>query len=491
MPKQATSPPIRQVDTTHTAEAFAFDDMSSIHHSIIDMDEELYSEPARSQKSHMENHSAVISTGQYDGVSQQHQTVRRKNVFMIVTLLLFIGIVAAIGVAMVFAMQDKPIGGESVREADQVLAEEETNPNTIVFEEEESPVIETVSESGNVTAGIFDTVTMPTEGSSEYALGFEEIASETQTPTYKPTPSSTNCIPLELGIIFEGNANQTEWKVVKGADGSPDKEVVWQSTPYDAATYDSKAVTHRKCLPPQMYTFIFTDTDGARSYVLSSAGDVIVSGMSIDSKEDIVAFELPFEAPEPVDTDRDGVDDRLGTLMPYDSSGLVEGVDCEPFRLEIQTDDSGVETLWRLYEGADNSGEIVADGGPYASNSNYVFEYCLRSPSVYTFYIYDWASDGLCCMSGEGYYKLSSGENIIVDATEEFGSNGMNTFTLPIGMVTLPIGMAASDVSVTPSSAPSVTPKKQANDRPPKENNSLRAPSMTPTKPNTNPKNNN
>lgn len=375
MPKQATAPPpIGHLDPTRTAEAFHFDDMSSMHLSIIDVDEEQQSTGrAQSHRSHVENNSAAVkSNSQFGGtdISERQVIARRKNAFMIVTLILFIGIVAAIAVAMAFAMQDKPIGADS-REANQVLVEEELN-STINN-------ADVVHESDNVTPGI-----------GEFSPGFEDMSIETSIPTYNPTPSPIICIPLELGIIFDKNANQTEWKIIKGADGTTvNSEVVWQSTSYDATTYDSKAVTHKKCLPPQMYTFVFTDSD-ARSYVLSSEGNVIVTGMSIDSKDDIVAFELPFEVPEPVDKDGDGLEDRLGTLMPYDSSGLVEGVDCEPFLLELQTDDSGVETLWRLYEGQDNSGEMIADGGPFASNSNYVYEYCLKSPNIYTFYIYDW-----------------------------------------------------------------------------------------------------
>lgn len=381
MPKQAAAPPIGHFET-RTAEAFQFDDMSSIHPSIIDVDEEQQSGRAQSYKSHVGNNSAVKSDSPFGGtdISERLVVARRKNVFMIVTLILFIGIVAAIVVAMALAMQNKPIGADS-READQVLLEEESNSS--------SSNADVVHESDNFTSGIFETETSSTVEIDEFSPGFEEMSVETAIPTYNPTPSPTICIPLELGIIFDNNANQTEWKILKGADGTTDNEVVWQSTSYDATTYDSKAVTHQKCLPPQMYTFVFTDSD-ARSYVLSSEGNVIVTGMSIDSKNDILAFELPFEVPEPVDKDGDGVEDRLGTLMPYDSSGLEEGIDCEPFRLELQTDDSGVETLWRLYEGQDNSGEMIADGGPFASNSNYVYEYCLKSPNIYTFYIYDW-----------------------------------------------------------------------------------------------------
>ena len=54
---------------------------------------------------------------------------------------------------------------------------------------------------------------------------------------------------------------------------------------------------------------------------------------------------------------------------------------------------------------------------------------------VFTFVLY-LASDGLCCTSGEGYYKLSSGDDTIVNATGNFGSVDSVTFTLPTTYMT-------------------------------------------------------
>ena len=395
MPKEATNPPFRHVDPTRTAEAFQFDDMSSIHHSIVGMDEE-ESGHIKSQRSHVENSSALRSNNLHGGTSMSghERSARRRNVFMIMTLLIFVGIVAAIGVAVVFAAQDKPIGAVGADSNNNALVEDVNNADgneeesLATYSESDTEIVESKAE--NLTSGIFDT-NNEDDKSSEFLLEFEEIL-----PTAQPTPAPSNvftlaptiCIPLELGIIFDENVNMTSWKVIKGGDGAIKGEVVWESTSYDTTTYSSKAVTLKKCLPPQMYTIVFTDANGAGAYVLSSEGEVIVTGMSIDSIEDIVAFQLPFEAPDSVDEDGDGIEDRLGTIMPYDSTGLEEGVDCFPFKLELQTDNSGVETIWRLFEG-DNTGELIANGGPLASNSNYEVELCLP-PEDYSFYIYDW-----------------------------------------------------------------------------------------------------
>ena len=396
MPKEATNLPFRHVDPTCSAEAFQFDDMSSIHQSIVGLDEE-ESGQIKNQQSRVENSSVLRNNNQCGGtpMSGHERSARRRNVFMVVTLLVFVGIVAAIGTAVVFAAQDKPIGGVAA-DSNNALVEElntdKTEDESVAADSGYDTEIQIVESKGeNLTSGIFDT-NGESNKNDEFLLEFEEIISSTAHPT--PVPSSeytlapTICIPLELGIIFDENADMTSWKLIEGGDGAIDGEVVWESTSFDTTTRISEAVTLKRCLPAQMYTFVFTDANGARSYVLSSEGEVIVTGVSIDSIEDVVAFQLPFEAPDDVDIDGDGIEDRLGIAMPFDSTSLEEGVSCFPFKLELQTDNAGVETIWRLFEG-DNAGELIASGGPLASNSNYLVELCLP-PGDYSFYIYDW-----------------------------------------------------------------------------------------------------
>lgn len=42
------------------------------------------------------------------------------------------------------------------------------------------------------------------------------------------------------------------------------------------------------------------------------------------------------------------------------------------------------------------------------------------------------ASDGLCCLRGNGSFVLSSGENIILQSTGAFGAVSVTPFSLPI-----------------------------------------------------------
>ena len=83
MPKQATTPPFRNVDPTRTAEAFQFDDMSSINHSIVDINEE-ESRRVRSERSHVDNSTAIRSGSNLSnsGWEDHQRAVRRKNIFI-------------------------------------------------------------------------------------------------------------------------------------------------------------------------------------------------------------------------------------------------------------------------------------------------------------------------------------------------------------------------------------------------------------------------
>mmetsp|Transcript_5350 Transcript_5350/g.10360 ORF Transcript_5350/g.10360 Transcript_5350/m.10360 type:complete len:156 (+) Transcript_5350:3-470(+) len=153
------------------------------------------------------------------------------------------------------------------------------------------------------------------------------------------------------------------------------------------------------------------------------------------SKEETFVFGLPYVEPTPVDTNGNGRDDRLGSMMPYDSSNMIEGVDCENFRLVILTDEYGLETTWELFEGNDKaSGTLIANGGPYGSRYTYVVNYCLSSPKEYSLYVYDWDIRGLCCESGRGWYRVFSGDVVIVDSDGQFGEADFTRFTLPTGV---------------------------------------------------------
>lgn len=336
----------------------------------------------------------------YDEEIHQLRAVRRRNVLIIVMLLVFLGLVVAISVGIGLAVVANKNSGSS------------GGSNGLVGDE--------TGEGGELISSIM--------------------------PSSFPSHEGP-CVPIELGIIFDQYPEETGWFLVKGTynPDNPDstaleeENVIWSSKYYDPLDYAEHSDTFDNCAMPGTYTFVFTDKEadgvccyhGQGSYILSSEGKIIVIGGEMDASEETITFELPFAEPEPVDTDGDGMDDRLGWMMPVNSSNLTEGVDCENFHLVILTDKYGIETTWELYEGIDKAGTMIANGGPYGSKYTYVVDYCLPSPKEYVLYMYDWDRRGLCCASGEGMFRIVSGDIVIYESDGKFGEVNITQFTLP------------------------------------------------------------
>lgn len=82
--------------------------------------------------------------------------------------------------------------------------------------------------------------------------------------------------------------------------------------------------------------------------------------------------------------------------------------------LELKTDNYGSETTWKLF---DPNGTVIQQGGPYPNGQNSpvrTFNWTLNDLNCYRFEVYDAYGDGFCCSYGQGYYKLISNGQIIV-----------------------------------------------------------------------------
>lgn len=99
--------------------------------------------------------------------------------------------------------------------------------------------------------------------------------------------------------------------------------------------------------------------------------------------------------------------------------------------LSILTDNYASETTWDIRDG---NGNVVASGGPYASNNTtYTHNLCVAS-DCFDFTIYDSYGDGICCAYGNGSYSLTE------DATGStlasggaFASSETTNFCVPTG----------------------------------------------------------
>ncbi|MEM6718659.1 MAG: T9SS type A sorting domain-containing protein [Bacteroidota bacterium] len=102
-------------------------------------------------------------------------------------------------------------------------------------------------------------------------------------------------------------------------------------------------------------------------------------------------------------------------------------------RVIITPDRYGEETTWQL---TNTIGNVVASGGPYTTTETdgtqpdeiqdiniTVFNEC------YTFTLFDSYGDGLCCLYGDGTYRLEDANgNILINGTGSFGSSISNLF---------------------------------------------------------------
>jgi len=440
---------------------------------------------------------------------QLQKRQRKRNILIVIMLMTFLAIVSAIGAGVGVAMSksgEREEGLDSVSSAgdgdaavgDQNASVDDSGSNN--GEESggtEGKGREDDSGTDNTSEGNSKdnyTIADNVDGNSTDMINAtepDEIEAmlPTASPTESPSMSPTICIPIEVGIIFDEYAGETSWKVLRGAhrkqpirrgfndDGNSTAEevegkvasaaddqqgitaqeqetTVWESIYYNPNNFNSRADTFNQCLPPGTYTFVFSDREadgiccnhGEGVYLLSTEGKVVTIGGEMYTKERRYVFDLPFEEPEAVDENDDGLDDRTGWVMPFDSSKYIEGETCENFHLELKTDAYGLETTWALFEGSDESGRMFASGGPYASDAVYEVDYCLPSEQEYVLYVYDWAREGICCESGNGGYNVTSGGHVIFESTGVFDDKEITQFYLPLADL--------------PSSSPSEAPAR-------------------------------
>ncbi len=119
--------------------------------------------------------------------------------------------------------------------------------------------------------------------------------------------------------------------------------------------------------------------------------------------------------------------------------------------LELKTDNYGVETTWKLFNG---SGGVVAQdpAGDYANNTVYNYAWSLNPNECYTFKIYDAYGDGICCTYGSGYYKLKNTwgtPNVFIEGGE-FGGEENKGFGTP-AVVGLDENALSNGLSIFPN----------------------------------------
>jgi hypothetical protein len=74
-------------------------------------------------------------------------------------------------------------------------------------------------------------------------------------------------------------------------------------------------------------------------------------------------------------------------------------------KVEIKTDKFGSDTSWEVVDAQGNT--LFESGSTYGAFESDIRLICLKKGSSYDFVVRDKWGDGMCCMKGDGYYKVS------------------------------------------------------------------------------------
>ncbi|MBT8197632.1 MAG: HYR domain-containing protein, partial [Acidimicrobiia bacterium] len=217
------------------------------------------------------------------------------------------------------------------------------------------------------------------EGSYEVLFDGEVVGSGAEFGDSETTANIGGGCPCEgdeitVSILFDDFPGETSFEIRDASTG----KVVASG---DGFTEPGGTFEESYCLPEGCYVFEIFDAFGdgiccgfgEGAYSVSLNGEVVASGGEFDDSE---ATELG-------------------------STCVCEG---DIARIEILTDDFGEETTYELVD--NDSGEVVAAGGPFESNTLNIDEVCVDSDGCYTFTIFDAFGDGICCGFGEGSYRV-------------------------------------------------------------------------------------
>ncbi|CAB9505936.1 Extracellular metalloprotease [Seminavis robusta] len=230
------------------------------------------------------------------------------------------------------------------------------------------------------------------------------VPAPTVAPPTNLCPSGTSAFNLELFSDFYGYENT--WQVQDTCNG-----VIMLSGGNDPEFDSNTEYFAAGCLDSsRQYTFTIFDSFGDGMCCDYGFGywEVYYEGESVGDgdifeSEDTADFGAPFCPSSPT------------TPPPTPAPTLPIFPACAPgsdqFVLDLVTDHYGIETTWKLER--TDSGEVVLDSGgtiggegPYASNSQFFVDTCLEDRYEYTFTIYDYFGEGICCQEGTGSYTV-------------------------------------------------------------------------------------
>lgn len=128
--------------------------------------------------------------------------------------------------------------------------------------------------------------------------------------------------------------------------------------------------------------------------------------------------------------DLNPVNDTINTPFVFLTNGYEPSA-----TLVIKTDNNPGETTWELQDG---SGTVLQAGGPYTTpNTVSIVPLTPTALGNYRFIFKDSGNNGICCMSGNGMYKIADKNNqTIVSGGAFYGTHTTDfSFGTPVGIV--------------------------------------------------------
>lgn len=230
--------------------------------------------------------------------------------------------------------------------------------------------------------------------------------------TSEPTITPEECPPDTVATVVKIRTDdfyyETSWEIKDSSDN-----VLLSRLKYSApgSTYYD-----RICLDPTLDCYSFTIYDSyGDGLIFGGFYEVFFNGETVAGGD---VFEFSAKA-------------YFGSCNDFNPCGEKMKL----LTLELQTDNYGSETSWKLQKRKARKKKFRRhkEGGVslyelYWENSNYVEQYCLRQNACYKFKIFDSFGDGMCCMEGEGGYRIKYGSKVIRDSKFEGGFKEISQF---------------------------------------------------------------
>jgi hypothetical protein len=212
---------------------------------------------------------------------------------------------------------------------------------------------------------------------------------------------------------------ESDFQVGVDPNGSATEEVTIATSQTSSSdrTFNLAVDTDLTTADPSAYSVPASVTVPANSNI--GTFNIEVIGPNVDpSGLDILAIGFTSE------------DDNLSVSDPI-SLNLKQVCPVNELTLEIIFDSYPEEIYWIFYDDAGNFEEESAPSawGAYTGLTGGITQTFCIPDGTYTFEIYDFYSDGICCNYGQGSYSLTGGGNVYASGGN-YGAGEATTFTL-------------------------------------------------------------